>query len=256
MIRLLAILLGCMGLRLQAEEEADRWIAAGAAEFHAAYQAWDGKRFQAAADWFRQAAKCAPDRAESFYWLGAAEFHRMLQLRSMPRSRANEAAAEGAMDAAEEALTRALECEPRHAESHALLGTLHGMKIGGSLLRALQLGPRVQKHRVQALEYGLENPRVRYLVGVCQFHTAKKRAALLEALASLEAAERLFEAEEQRPAGPREPRWGHGSCLTFIGRVLEKLGDQAAAEYFRKALARQPADHLAREGLARVTAVE
>ena len=45
-----------------------------------------------------------------------------------------------------------------------------------------------------------------------------------------------------------------GPCLTFIGRTYEALGQRTeAADYFRKALARHPADHTAREGLARVT---
>ena len=53
---------------------------------------------------------------------------------------------------------------------------------------------------------------------------------------------------------PLEPRWGYSSCLTFIGRTYESLGETTkAAEYFRKALAEHPADHLAQDGLKRVT---
>ena len=147
-----------------------------------------------------------------------------------------------------------MKLDERHAESHALLGTLYGMKIDGNLLRGARFGPRVQKHQKQALEFGADNPRVRYLLGTCQFHTAKKPAAQREALATLLAAEKLFAAEAQRPAGPLEPRWGRSSCLTFIGRTYELLGQRTeAADYFRKALAQHPADHLAKEGLARVT---
>ena len=104
------------------------------------------------------------------------------------------------------------------------------------------------------MEFGAQNPRVRYLLGTCQFHTAKKPAAQREALATLLSAEKLFAAEAQRAAGPLEPRWGRSSCLTFIGRTYELLGQRAeAADYFRKALAEHPADHVAKEGLARVT---
>jgi tetratricopeptide (TPR) repeat protein len=145
--------------------------------------------------------------------------------------------------------------DPRHAESHALLGTIYGMKIDGNLVRAAWYGPRVEKHRKAALEFGAENPRVRYLLGTCQFFTAKKPAAWREALATFLAAEKLFTAEAQRPTAPLEPRWGYTSCLTFIGRTYEQLGQRKEAEdYFRKALARQPSDHLAKKGLARVTA--
>src|SRR5512144_232903 len=90
-------------------------------------------------------------------------------------------------------------------------------------------------------------------LGICQFHTAKKPSSQREALATLLAAEKLFAAEAQRPAGPLAPRWGRSSCLTFIGRTYELLGQQSeAAAYFRKALAEHPADHEARDGLARV----
>ena len=47
---------------------------------------------------------------------------------------------------------------------------------------------------------------------------------------------------------------GIDSCLTFIGRTYELLGKRKeAADYFRKALAMHPADHLAKEGLKRVS---
>jgi tetratricopeptide (TPR) repeat protein len=128
------------------------------------------------------------------------------------------------------------------------------MKINDSLLRALRFGPSVAKHQNKALEFGAENPRVRYLLGTCQFHTAKDPTAQREALATLLAAEKLFVSEARRPAGPLDPLWGHSTCLTFIGRTYELLGERIkAADYFRQALARQPTDHLAKEGLARVT---
>ena len=56
-------------------------------------------------------------------------------------------------------------------------------------------------------------------------------------------------------AKPFEPRWGRSSCLTFIGKTYEQLGEPIkAADYFRRALAEHPADHIAKDGLARVTA--
>jgi tetratricopeptide (TPR) repeat protein len=128
------------------------------------------------------------------------------------------------------------------------------MRIDGNLMRAAWFGPRVEKHCHAAMKFGAANPRVVYLLGTCQFHTAKKPAAWREALATFLQAERLFEAEAQVPPGPLEPRWGCASCLTFLGRIYERLGQpQEAAESFRKALAKHPADRLAREGLKRVT---
>jgi tetratricopeptide (TPR) repeat protein len=238
----------------RAGNRADELTLAGIKEFTAAYQIWDGARFEAAAELFRQASANTSATATHFYWLGAAEFHRLLQMQNSPANPANHLAAAAALDGAVDALTAAVKRDERHAESHALLGTLYGMKINGSGLRAAWFGPRVAKHRNRAMESGASNPRVQYLLGMCQFHTAKKPASWRETLATLLTAETLFEAEAKITGGPLEPRWGHSSCLTFIGRTYEALGESTkAAEYFGKALAMPPADHLAKEGLKRVT---
>ena len=237
----------------RANENSDQLMAAGVKEFTAAYKDWDGRRFGAAAELFRQATTNAPASGTNYYWLGAAEFHRMLQLRSVPAPPTNTLAADAAMDAALSALETAVKLDEQHAESHGLLGTLYGMKINGSLLRGARFGPRVARHQKKAMEFGAQNPRVRYLLGTGQFHTATKPSAQREALVTLLSAERLFATEAQRPGGPLEPRWGRSSCLTFIGRSYELLGQRAeAADYFRKALVEHPADYVAKEGLARV----
>ena len=235
----------------RAESAADKLAREGIAEFTAAYQAWDGARFAAATELFRQASTNTSANATNFYWLGASEFHHMLQLRGSPT---NAAAAAAALESAIEALDAAVKLDERHAESHALLGTLYGMRINGSLLRAAWYGPRVAKDQNGALDAGASNPRVQYLLGMCQFHTASKPAKWEETLTTLLKAEKLFETETRIPAAPLEPRWGHDSCLTFIGLTYELLGQRPeAAAYFRKALAMHPADHLAVEGLKRVS---
>jgi tetratricopeptide (TPR) repeat protein len=237
-----------------ADETSDSLTKAGIKEFAAAYDKWDAAGFATAAELFQRACASAGASVTNYYWLGAAQFHLMLQLRSQPPSRSKAAQATAALEAALRALEAGLELDERHAESHALLGTLYGMKIGGNLLRAARFGPGVARHQKKALTFGAQNPRVRYLLGTCQFHTAKKPSSQREALATLLAAEKLFAAEVQRPAEPLEPRWGRSSCLSFIGQTYERLGQRAeAAAYFRKALAEHPADFVAREGLARVT---
>jgi tetratricopeptide (TPR) repeat protein len=255
MIRFGSILMLCSALLAHAESAADKLTAAGIAEFTAAYHAWDGTRFAAAAETFRRATTNASATATTFYWLGAAEFHRMLQLENSPGSETNKAASAAALDAAVDALTTAVKLNERHAESHALLGTLYGMKINGNLLRGVRFGPSVAKHQSAALKSGADNPRVQYLLGMCRFHTAIKPAAWRETLATLLAAEKLFEAEAETAAAPFAPRWGHDSCLTFIGRTYELLGQpKDAADSFRKALAIHPQDHVAQDGLKRVAA--
>lgn len=255
MFRVNLILIGFLAiLSAQARAASNDLCAAGVAEFTVAYRAWDGTRFAAAAELFRRATTNAPANATNLYWLGTAHFHRMLQLQNAPANRTNEAAAKVALDAAVDALTLTVKLDEHHAESHALLGTLYGMKINGSLLRGVKFGPRVARHQELALKHGASDPRVQYLLGMCQFHTADKAAEWKTTLQTLQKAEKLFEEEAKTSAAPLDPRWGYDSCLTFIGRAFERLGKRnEAADYFRKALAMHPADHLAQDGLKRVT---
>lgn len=254
MIRHLVIFLCLTALTTRAQNPCETLAEAGVTEFTAAHQAWDGSRFNAATKIFHQAATNTCASVTNYYWLGTAHFYRMLQSQHSPGSPTNQTAAQAARDKAIEALTTAVTLDAKHAESHALLSTLYGMKINGSLFRAARFGPRVIKHRDLAMANGPENARVRYLLGVCQFHTANKPAEWREALTTLLLAEKLFAEESKRPAQPLQPRWGSSSCLTFIGRTYESLNDRAKAEdYFRKAIAEHPADVLAMDGLTRVT---
>jgi tetratricopeptide (TPR) repeat protein len=255
MLRVNSILFGLLAtLSMQPSAASNDLSAAGVAEFNTAYRAWDGARFAAAAELFRRATTNAPANATNFYWLGAAQFHRMLQLQNSPGSSTNKEAAAATLDAAVEALLTTVKLDEKHAESHALLGTLYGMKINGNLIRGVRFGPRVAKRQELALKHGVSNPRVQYLLGMCQFHTANKPAEWQAALQTLLKAEKLFEAEAKTTAAPLEPRWGYDSCLTFLGRTYELLGQRKeAVDYFRKALAMHPADHLAKEGLKRAS---
>ena len=223
---------------------------AGIIEFNAAFQAWDGVRFAHADELFRQATVQAPDNATNFYWLGVAEFHHMLQLRSTP---GNDAAAENAQASAIASLTTAVKLDAHNAEGHALLATIYGIRIGDRWIRALGLGPRAMSHSKLAMTEAPTNPRVRYLLATGEFYMATGRADLKEALKNLLLADTYFASEATRAPGPLEPRWGRSSCHTFIGLTYEKLGDRThAAEYFHKSLAEHPADNLARAGLNRV----
>jgi tetratricopeptide (TPR) repeat protein len=237
-----------------ADQPAERLCLEGVKRFQAAYQAWDAGQFAAAAELFQQATTNAPKSSTNFYWLGTAQFYLMLQLQNQPAARSNTLAAGFAREGALAALEQAVKLNPADAESHALLGTLYGMKINGNLIRGVRFGPRVAEHRKQALKFGPKNPRVQYLLGTCQFHTSKKTAAWREALATFLEAEALYAGEARTKPGPVDPRWGRDTCLTFIGRTYERLGERnQASDYYRKALAARPGDQIAKEGLARVT---
>lgn len=252
MIRALAIGILAVASIARADDAVGPLAHAGITSFNAAFRAWDGDHFAKAAHQFRQATNKNPKSAALHYWQGVALFHRMLQIQNQPKP--NEHAADAAMDDAIHALETAVTLDPKHAESHALLGTLYGMKIHGGILRAIRFGPRLQNHQKHALQSGGDNPRVRYLLGTGRFHTAKNHAAYREALHTLLAAEKLFIAEAKRPPNPLDPRWGLSSCRTFIGLAYLKLGERAhAAAYFRKSLAEHPNDHIAARELAKIT---
>lgn len=224
---------------------------AGLAEFTTAFQAWDGERFARAGKLFKEATVLEPNNVTNFYWLGVAEFHHMLQLRSVP---GKTAAAEVAQTAALEALTTAVKLDAHNAECHALLATINGIRIGDRWMRALLLGPGTLSHSKEAMKQGPANPRVRYLLATGEFYMASGNADLQKALKSLLLAETNFASEAAIAPGPLEPRWGRSSCQTFIGLTYEKLGDRTnAAAYFRKSLAAHPADQMARDGLQRVS---
>jgi len=252
MIRTLAISFLATAVIARADEAAGKLTSAGIAEFSAAFQAWDGARFGKAAHDFKKAAAHTPKSPVNFYWQGVASFHSMLQIKSQPKPDMH--AADAAMQNAIDALESAVVINPHHAESHALLGTLYGMKIRGGIFRAIRYGPQVQEHQKLALHSGADNPRVKYLLGTGLYHTAENPDDFRMALATLQNAEKLFLAEAGKAPGPFEPRWGLSSCRTFIGLTYLKLGrKEHAAAYFKNALADHPNDHIAKEQLSKIT---
>ena len=254
MIRFIVISLWLVSGVARADSEADRCTAAGITVFTNACLTWNGVRLNEAVELFQKGCDRPEATATNFYWLGAGEFHRALQRLGMPPSATNREAARRALEAATGALTRAVQMDAGQAESHALLATIYGMQISENWLRAVRLGPRLERELKMALGNGTNNARVQYLVGTGQFYCASREASWEAALGTLLGAEKLFEAEAGRAPTPLEPRWGHDSCLTFIGLCCEKLGRAAeAAKYFHRALALHPEDGLAIAGLARVT---
>lgn len=227
----------------------------GVLRFQEAYRTWDSKGFNAASIDFKQAVTQNPKSATCRYWLGTTHFHRMLQLQNRDSGQADLEAGEDEMQKAIDALEAALEIDPNHAEVHAILGTLYGMKINGSLLRAIRYGPSVQNHQKQALHHGAKNPRVQYLLGTGMLHTASNDADRIEALKSLLLAEALFDAEEKQDRNLTDPRWGKDVCLTFIGQTFAQLHKPGQAkDYFQKALLARPNNLMAKSGLAKLNA--
>ena len=121
-------------------------------------------------------------------------------------------------------------------------------------VRQVMAGPMLQQHQKQAIRLGAKNPRVKYLLGVGLLHTVKNDDDKRKALDTLLAAEKLFAEEAAQPGDPLSPRWGAVNCRTFIGVAYKMLGrNPEAIDYFQRALAEHPSDHIARQELAAIT---
>lgn len=255
MFRVYAAVFFASLLALSANEASDKKTTEGVRLFSEAYRTWDGDAFAKATEAFTQATRSDPHSAEARYWLGVSRFHRMLYFQHHARAQALEEHAATEREAAIQAFEHLLQSSPNHAEGHALLGTLLGMKIKGGMFRAIRYGPALQSHQKSALQSGPNNPRVRYLSGVGLFHVADNADEYRKALCELQTAEKLFIQESQKTPKALEPRWGHSSCLTFLGLTLEKLGRKPeAVTRFQRALALHPADHNAKNALHRLGA--
>jgi len=257
--RLLASLLATLTIASAAETPAEtpaESAKSGVEEFYAACKTWDADGFTKAAELFGKAAKQEPTSAAYKYWEGISQFHRMLQIENRPGGKESPKA-KSAMEAALAAFEGALDLDADHAESHALIATIFGMKIHSNMLNAVRYGPMLQQHQKEAVRLGAKNPRVKYLVGVGLLHTAKDDEAKRKALDTLLAAEKLFAEEATHSADPLSPRWGSVSCRAFIGVAYKMLGRNAEAiDYFNRALAEHPSDHIARQELAAITSKE
>ncbi|MGA0853250.1 MAG: tetratricopeptide repeat protein, partial [Luteolibacter sp.] len=245
MIRAWLTVMMLLAVTAAAEPSADELRREGITAFRQGYRNWSPEEFGKAAWQFAQAVKREPASAENHYWLGVARFHRMLSYRH--QNPPQEQRAENMMNQAIEAFETAVHLAPAHAECHALLGTLYGMKINGSMLRGIRYGPKVQEHQKQALAQGAKNPRVIYLLGASRYHVAKDNHDFREALATLQKAAALFSDETVAAPDCLKPLWGRSSCLTFIAHCHLRLGHQdQALNYYRQALELHPADHIAR----------
>lgn len=257
MIRFLGILLWILCVSSRAETVCEERTREGIAEFNAAYTKWSAERFVKSIALFEQSTAASGVNVTNHYWLGVAQFHLMLQKKNSSATKADADAEDQLIEAAIKTFQAAVKLDSTHAESHALLGTLYGMKIGDSFLRGAWLGPRLQKHHSAAVATGKDNPRVVYLTGMCEFHTADSIPKWKDGLQTLLRAEKLFDAESKTPAVGFEPRWGRSSCLTFIGKTYERLAMRdEALNYFQRALEAHPADHLAQAGVERLKKVE
>ena len=247
MLALLALgLLGC-----HATSAAEDLLTDGVVEFRAAYRVWDAAGLGRAADLLGRATEQAPASVTAHYWLGVTEFHRVLHLAGERGSASRRRQAGGSLERAVAALTRAIELAPDHGESRALLSSVYGLSIGANPLRAFRLGPRMMDQERRARASSPDNPRVLCLLGLNRFYGPAVLGGKPEGLELLLAAEQRFAVEARSAAAdPLAPRWGYSTCLVYVGKTYDALGQPAdAEEYVRKALELDPEHALARTEL-------
>jgi tetratricopeptide (TPR) repeat protein len=230
-------------------------ISQGIAELKLAYDQWDIKRFKASQQFFEQALTQAPNHYLPYYWKGVTHFFMTIYYRYAWPEDKDKKQAEYHIEAALEVLKLAVKHRDDDVESYALLATMTGMKIDIKPLTALWSGPQVMKYKDKAQAIDQDNPRANYLLGVSYYYGPNFMGGQDKSLQHLLRAERLFETEVTQPM-PKPaiyPRWGYSTCLVFIARLYSNQGDRTQAlVYYRKALAINPADLLAKKELAQL----
>lgn len=248
---LFTLLLPPFGTMAHEPESANDLILKGIKQLNRAYDQWDKEGFAEAVRTFEHASETAPDDHLPLYWEGVGLFHlAVYHLFGRDQDR-DETQGEARVAAGIKTLERAVDLNDAFSESYALLGVLQGMKIKLHILSALSLGPRVKANRNRALELNPENPRVHYLTGVSLWTAPEIFGGGTEkALKHFEKAEALFEKESKEEGDPLRPRWGHSTCLAFMGDLYAERKDyQQAQRYYLKALQVNPNDSMAKKGL-------
>ena len=143
------------------------------------------------------------------------------------------------LDDAIDRLQEVLEADPKHAEAHALLGSVYGVQAGRSPLKAMFLGPRASAALDRASNLEGSNPRVVLLEGIGAFNTPAMFGG------SVEKAERLLRQSldlfGREPATKPWPNWGRFDAHVWLGQALVDKGDRAGARAeYDKALAIAP----------------
>lgn len=137
------------------------------------------------------------------------------------------------LDDAETRLKTAVKLDPKFAEGYALLSGVYGLKINFSPMSGILLGPRSGGAIDRAEQLEPENPRVLLSRGIGKFNTpAMFGGSIKDAESCLRRAIDRFAVES--PAKPF-PAWGRLDAHAWLGQVLARRGDKAAAraEYER-----------------------
>ena len=223
--------------------------------FRSAYTTWNVEKFNEAEEKIEMSIEKGLENHLPHYWKGVVNFHLVNLYLWGTKEVVDKRKATIHIDQAIESLKKALQLNDKDPESLALTGTLYGIQIHQKPYLAPFLGPKYFKLIKKALENEPENPRINYLIGMSYLFTPKYLGGgVNKGLTHLLKAHKFFEKEVNIKPMPFSPRWGHSTCLDFIGKAYIKLKNNKEAEsYFKKALTINPEDKLAKSGLEELT---
>lgn len=217
--------------RLSAQPDAAALADSIQSEIVAAYVRGDGARLATARALAERAVALHPDDALLHHFLGFSLYRQAAVMHDDP-------AQPQILDAAQAALERSAAIRPL-PETHALMASVYGLRIGANPALGATLGQQSRDEHATAARLGPENPRVWLQRGISAFFTPEAFGGGLERAGEyLDRSLELFEADDpERPL----PRWGWPDAHVWRGRVHEGMGqaDQARAEY-EAALALEP----------------
>jgi len=133
-------------------------------------------------------------------------------------------------------LEKSIEKDDEFAESHALLASTFGRKIGEKPKLGMFLGPKSSKQMKRAKKLAPNNPRVVLMGAISDLMTPEKWGGNPKrAIDGFERAIELFKSYE--PESPLHPDWGHSKSYAWLGIAHMKQENYGEAQSaFEKAL--------------------
>ncbi|MBD3418638.1 MAG: hypothetical protein GF398_00830 [Chitinivibrionales bacterium] len=253
-LKMPTVVLTVLVLAHSSSADYERELARGIEQFNSAYDAWNAGQFESTAAYFGEIAKKYPEAHLPHYWKAVADFHCVTGIMFGEKQGPGAKQALSHIESGIASLRKSLAISPDDSESHALLGTLYGLRIFMNPLMAVSLGPRVFDEFATAIAQDSTNPRTYYLIGMSYLFTpAILGGGVAKAIGYLEKASGFYAIESPSPKAPGEPTWGHSTCLAFLGRAYEKQNKLSAADsFYTKALEINVKDKVARDGFKRL----
>ncbi|GAA6153688.1 tetratricopeptide repeat protein [Pseudoteredinibacter isoporae] len=156
--------------------------------------------------------------------------------------KADNDAAEDALDTAMESMEALTESEPNNAEAWALLSHIYGTKIGFNPMKGMYYGPKAGKSLAKAKALAPENPRVNLVSGVSDyFSPAVFGGSKTSAIKSLSTAIHQYTSDQSSGY-----HWGLAEAYVWRGLAQMELGESGKAlNDWRSAVAIEPDYHWA-----------